>query len=502
MKLLWKLTLTMLVGICIVLAGHGYLRVRREIASFHSDMTRDHYKMGQAFAAAVAEIWESVGRTRALEMIAEANEARQEVLIRWVEFDASPKNRFRPHVELDTLASVRDGKQLVKVHPSPDGTDSLYTYIPVATTGPPMGALELSESLAPATAYIRTSILRIVVTTLILIALCTLVATLVGGWFVSRPVRSMIEHARRVGAGDFSARLDLRQRDEIGDLAAELNAMSDRLRETNESLQAETAARIAALDQLRHADRLVTVGKLASGIAHELGTPLNVVSGRARMIASKEFSEHEALESARVIAEQADRMAAIIRQLLDFARRRNPKKEVQDLRLLTRQTVALLTPLAAKRSVELRLENQETATLVEVDAGQFQQALTNLIVNAIQAMPRSGSVTVGITRERTWPQTESGGPEADYVRLFVRDEGHGMPPETLEHIFEPFFTTKGLGVGTGLGLSVSYGIVREHGGWIGVETEVGTGSCFSIYIPPLSRRFASDTEDRACAAVS
>jgi signal transduction histidine kinase len=483
MKLVWKLTVAMLLGICVVLAAHGYLRVRREIALIRTDMQRDHHKMGVAFAEAVDFLWRVQGKDAALNLIEEANAAREHVLIRWVEFDVPPDHTFAPQLPRPALAHVATGKEMEGELTDSGGHERFYTYIPVPPGRTPMGAIEISESLDGAKLYIRTTVRRIIITTLVLVILCAAIASLIGVWFVGHPVRRLVEHARRVGAGDFAVRLDLRQHDEIGRLGHEMNAMTERLQEADARLRAETGARIAALEQLRHADRLATVGKLASGLAHELGTPLNVMSGRARMIATGEIAAEEVPASARVIAEQGDRMTAIIRHLLDFARRRTPQKQPQDLLMLVRQTAGMLVPLANRRGVTLDIDTHAGAAVVEVDGGQFQQALANLMINGIQAMRQGGRLSVGITRERVAsPETNGVGPRS-WARVSVRDQGEGMTADVLEHVFEPFFTTKDVGEGTGLGLSVAYGIVREHGGWIDVQTEVGRGCCFSMYLP-------------------
>jgi two-component system NtrC family sensor kinase len=169
--------------------------------------------------------------------------------------------------------------------------------------------------------------------------------------------------------------------------------------------------------------------------------------------------------------------------LLDFARRREPQKSSTDLAALARQTLALLGPTAKKHGVKLEGPAPDSSERLDLDAGQIQQVLTNLVVNGIQAMPRGGRLTLALRRERALPPVDSGGEEGEYLRIDVRDEGAGIPPDVLPRIFDPFFTTKGVGEGTGLGLSVSFGIVREHRGWIGVETEVGRGSRFSVFLP-------------------
>jgi two-component system, NtrC family, sensor kinase len=241
---------------------------------------------------------------------------------------------------------------------------------------------------------------------------------------------------------------------------------------------------VAALTQLRHADRLANVGKLASGIAHELGTPLNVIGGWGRMIAARELEDAEAADGARIIVDQAERMTRIIRQLLDFARRRSPRKELLDLRTPIAQSLALLAPLAEKRHARFEQRLPAEPALVQADAAQLQQVLTNLLVNAVQAMPSGGRIEAALYREKLVPPPDSGAPPGEYFCIEVQDEGTGMSEEVLGRVFEPFFTTKEPGEGTGLGLSVSQGIAQEHGGWIALESKPGAGSRFRVYLPP------------------
>jgi two-component system NtrC family sensor kinase len=176
-------------------------------------------------------------------------------------------------------------------------------------------------------------------------------------------------------------------------------------------------------------------------------------------------------------------MTAIIRQLLDFARRRSPRKASADLVPVAQQVIALLEPLASKRNVAICFEGGGAPVVAEVDSNQLQQALTNLIVNGMQAVSKGGRLMVRLGVERTQPPADHGGPPGEYLRLDVEDTGEGIPASAIDHVFEPFFTTKGVGEGTGLGLSVAYGIVREHGGSMAVHSQVGHGSCFSIYLP-------------------
>jgi signal transduction histidine kinase len=176
-------------------------------------------------------------------------------------------------------------------------------------------------------------------------------------------------------------------------------------------------------------------------------------------------------------------MTRIIRQLLDFARASAPRKAPLDLGQLVGQTVDLLRPLAERHGVRLDFTPDASPSIVQVDGAQMQQVLTNLMVNAIQAMPTGGSVELAVRRQHAAsPQLPDGGMQ-ECCSIEIRDHGVGIPPEHLPHIFEPFFTTKEVGEGTGLGLSIAYGIVQEHGGWIDVVSRPGEGSCFTIYLP-------------------
>ncbi|MFH2002298.1 MAG: ATP-binding protein, partial [Planctomycetota bacterium] len=140
------------------------------------------------------------------------------------------------------------------------------------------------------------------------------------------------------------------------------------------------------------------------------------------------------------------------------------------------------------QNITLNLSGEKDPAFVKVDGGQIQQVLTNLIVNAMQAMPRGGDVEVGIQRNQAAPPSVHGDSKGDYLCIYVRDQGEGIPEESIHHIFDPFFTTKEVGQGTGLGLSIAYGIVRENGGWIDVKSEPGKGSLFSVFLPQENKK--------------
>jgi signal transduction histidine kinase len=235
---------------------------------------------------------------------------------------------------------------------------------------------------------------------------------------------------------------------------------------------------------LRHDDRLRTVGQLASGVAHELGTPLSVVAVRARLIATREAMGDEAVANATAILEQSERMTRLIRQLLDYSRRSTGSASTVDLRQTALQAVEMLEPLARAHAVSVVVEAYPGDVQVRGDGSQLQQVVTNLVMNAVQAMPAGGNVEIRTGRGAATPGRASRPTDRCWIR--VSDQGPGIPPDDLPHIFDPFFTTKPVGEGTGLGLAVAQAIVEEHGGWIAVQSEAGHGTAFTAFLPPLA----------------
>lgn len=359
--------------------------------------------------------------------------------------------------------------------------EALVMRVAVGTAAAP-ATLELRQPLAAHDQYASAVIRRQIAFTAVLSLLCGVVLFYLGSNLIGRPVKLLLDQARTVASGDFSVRVLLRQRDEIGNLAREMNRMSERLEAAWEQVAKERRARTAALAQLRHADRLSAVGKLASGIAHELGSPLNVIAGRATMIASAPCCPADIAADARIIVERARHMTQIIRQLLDYVRRRTMQRTVTDMGQLIDQARLLIEPLAEEHHVIIDMPPlPELRT--PVDRDMVLQVVTNLMINGIQAMPGGGALRLGVDLvEVDQPPAEYASP-GEFVRLTVADQGVGIAAEDIEHIFEPFFTTKAQGEGTGLGLSVCHGLVKEHGGWIAVDSTPGVGSTFSVFFP-------------------
>ncbi len=328
----------------------------------------------------------------------------------------------------------------------------------------------------------RKTTLHTILLVLAIACVSTAAIAISGIVMVGRPLKKLVNKTRRMGDGDLTGPVRLNSSDELAELGHSLNAMCERLSESQRRADQEAAARLAAMEQLRHADRLKTVGRLASGIAHELGTPLNVVSGRASLIGSGKLNAEEVSASVEVIKGETDRMAALIQRLLDFSRRREAQRVTADVVPIVRQTIELLDSMAQNHKVQLNMTGEQPSP-ARADVSQLQQVFTNLIVNAIQAMPQGGTVHVSVAQTNADPPAQIDTDYERFVRISVRDEGAGIAAEDIEHIFEPFFTTKDVGEGTGLGLSIVHRIVDEHGGWIDVRSNPNEGSCFDVFLP-------------------
>jgi len=476
MRLTRKFIAALVIGVAIVALVQGYLDYQRERDVFDRQMRAEAAALGRALARGVADVWYRDGEAAARDFLITATNQSERIQARWIWPDTkghdaprAPREALDPMMQ-DQVVTIPDASRFV-----------LLTYIPVDVPGEPprRGGLEISQSMEPLDTYIRDSLRNQIAGSVGTIAIAAVLALALGVMFIGRPISRLAAKARRVGTGDLSGPLKLTQRDELGELANEINLMCERLAD-------EQDARARATEQLRHADRLTTVGKLASGLAHELGTPLNVVSGRARLIADREVEGEDALDSARIISEQGERMTALIRQLLDFARPRAPKPAPVNITTLAGRVCQLVQTIARKASVVLVPPVPDEALRVEADDGQLTQVLTNLIVNAIQAIGERGTVAITArTVEQAPPPyvSATGSAGRNWMAIEVRDTGAGMDDATRERIFEPFFTTKQVGDGTGLGLSVSWGIVREHGGWIDVQSSLNGGSTFTVYLP-------------------
>lgn len=309
---------------------------------------------------------------------------------------------------------------------------------------------------------------------------------------VERPVGTLMRAMAKVEGGDLETRAMVGRRDELGQLAGSFNAMVDRLKAARGEIEAYHHQRLA------RAERLASLGELAAVLAHEVKNPLAGIAGAIQVMADELPKADPRRGIMGEILEQVHRLDKTVRDLLAFARPGKPDIGPCDIHQILDRVLILLAENPAAKQVRVLRAYQPGIPSLDADSKQLEQVFLNLLLNAIQAMPSGGQISLRTTvRPVCVPRTgrdvdgADGNPPtagARVVEVAVTDTGSGIPPQLLQDIFKPFFTTKHRG--TGLGLSVSRRIVEDHGGWIDAESPAGRGATFRVCLPvaPSARR--------------
>jgi signal transduction histidine kinase len=347
------------------------------------------------------------------------------------------------------------------------------------------GSLEVSRSIDHLGEQFRSDLVRTLLAIILTVAMTVLAVAGLTRSLMTRPVEKLLAGIDDVAHGDLSHVLLYERDDEIGALASRFNEMTYSLRESRAETERQNETKLQLEQRLGQTEKLATIGQLAAEIAHEVGTPLGVIAGRARTLARKAKDPEAVQKNAAIISEQTARITRIIQRLLDFTRRKvgTSEPEQVDLNQLSVTTMELLEGKLTSATIKHRLLRAEGLPLIKGDPDRLQQVLLNLVLNAIQAMPEGGTLAVetsAVIRRR--PGLEVA-PEQEYVVIAVTDSGMGIPLEKRDKIFEPFYTSKYDDGGTGLGLAVCYGIVKEHDGWIEISDGAAGGTVFSVYLP-------------------
>lgn len=559
MKIGTRITLTTVTLVLLTLGLYGWVSLRTRRAELTQDLERQMELVGASVRVALdaAEKEGLYDDTRKL--VVRWQDAEPDIRFTYFDIAHARKGVQTPAFIVATRAAVaRDGKLPAGAVASPQGTpvspDDQYVYLPapfdptraqrlqimtvnkapfgehIELDGKPVyallepvrddqdrvvGAMELSrdeDDMQQAMLESRRTVLWALVALSVLLALLVWLSTRAS---IGNPLKRLVEAIDDVTHGDLG-RVILRERDdEVGDLADRFNDMTGSLREAREEILHGVDAKLALEARLRHSEKLATIGQLAAGIAHEVGTPLNVIGGRARQLEKKAVDPAEVAKNAGIIATQTQRITKIIQQLLDFARRPASTRTQVDLHSVAKDCLDFLEHQLAVSRVEAKLrpftidstrtDGSAVALLppehpvVQGDADQLQQVCLNLCVNAIQAMPSGGALelaTRALIRRR--PGLDAADP-GRYVVLEVSDTGVGIPIADRDRIFEPFYSTKQGDTkegGTGLGLAVSVGIVKDHDGWMEIDSRPEGGTVFRVFLPA-----SEAAELRASAAV-
>lgn len=346
------------------------------------------------------------------------------------------------------IRADRSGERLLEVRTALDGTSSFLGSLAVGFSLDP-----IEDSVA---AVLRYAALVALVLMLFNSALTALyVETLI------RPILTLNETMKWAGLGDLGVRAASRSGDEVGELSEAFNRMMDELEAAREREEAQRG-------QLAHAEKMVAVGTLAAGVAHEVNNPLAGIMACLENLRANPDDVEMRDRYLDLISDGLDRIERTITNLLDFSRRREVKLEPTSLNHNLRHVVELVGYQLRRAGVEVVLDLDADHAMVRADHFQMEQLFLNLVLNAISAMPEGGTLTLK-TRVRRGE-----------VIVDVQDTGTGIPEEIRDRVFDPFFTTREVGEGTGLGLAVSHSIVAAHGGTIELDSEPGDGTTFRV----------------------
>jgi len=479
-RLTLKLTLSYLLVVAAIIALQGYVRFQLGVTTHAQDEDRDHARVATALARLVSQTWELDGSTHALEALSEVEAAETGLRIRFACVSSDDSLDDAPScAELIASPTTR----VVTGPVLDDGTQRRATLEPVLVRGRAVGILEVSEPVASEQAWRKQAIQRLAFFGLVIVVATTLMALLTGLWLVARPTSILVEKARAVGRGELSPPVRLATADEFALLADAMNTMCERIEDARARAARDAEGRSQAVEQLRHAERLATVGTLASGVAHELGTPLTVIEARAELLAGCTHLTERDKKHVSAITDAAERVTRIVRQLLLFARENTLSMVALDGEKVLREATAFVGPIASARGVRIEVNAASAPARFQGDAVLVQQALVNVLMNALQASASGSVVRAALVTDAPSNSVQNGGDAA--VTLAVSDEGSGIAEELRARIFEPFFTTKAPGEGTGLGLSVVHAIMAEHRGSIDVVSTPDVGSTFTLRFPRL-----------------
>jgi signal transduction histidine kinase len=473
-----RVILAVMIPTVLALSGHGAVRVWQEHAQVLREERQDLEVTGRAIQIAVENALRDRQIGDARRLLADMVE-QQELIdrIRLFDRDVQPLLVSNPLAIGEAVPTAALRQTIAAGRPEiffQAGPPSYFYYL-APLRGPNIeGAMEIVRLGATVDRRRREAIVDIVVRLGIVLVVIVTTATLAMQRQVLRPVAELTGALRRFGREQSVRPLPVTRRDELGEVAEAFNEMTVQLEAARRQLQSETERVVELEQQVRRAATLAVAGRLASALAHEVGTPLNIISGRAESLLRILPADDPAGEDLRAIVGQIDRISRTISSLLDTVRPRRPELRPTRLDDVLDPLEPLLQHAARQRGVTLEAVVGEAPAML-ADTGQLQQVLINLVVNAIEATPAGGRVSV-----RAWPREREA---QEGVEIAIADTGSGIAPEHVGRLFEPFFTTKPRGQGTGLGLAICREIVRGHGGEMAIDTDLGAGTTVRAWLP-------------------
>jgi signal transduction histidine kinase len=341
-----------------------------------------------------------------------------------------------------------------------------------------IGVLTVANSLKEMDTMISKIEIHSIILAVIIIAFLSFVLGFLFLKFVNIPIKKLTETMRKAEEGDLTVRVNVKSRDEIGSLAENLNIMIEKLN------LAKQEAEQYHQELIQRADRMATIGELASGIAHEIRNPLAGIQGAIQILAEGFPREDPRTQVTDEIQKQIYKLERLVRDLLNYAKPVPANYMPTDINGLVDKVLSFFVTQRGM-PVDYKIEKKLFSSLPRtmIDPSSMEQAFLNIILNAQKAMPRGGTFTVSTV---ALPQSKDDGKEVHEVQIIFEDTGVGIPGENLSKIFNPFFSTRS--DGTGLGLAIAKNIVEQHGGKIGVESQVNVGTKFIITLPAMEHQ--------------
>ncbi|OGP91756.1 MAG: hypothetical protein A2156_00380 [Deltaproteobacteria bacterium RBG_16_48_10] len=390
----------------------------------------------------------------------------------------------------------------------------LEVIVPLHSGERVTGGVRVVSSLDEAQSYLSKKRDRAFILTISSILVILITLTLLFGKFVGNPIQKLVEAMSRAEKGDLEAEVPIESRDELGELGRHFNRMLKTIRETHEQnvqllsqvnqfneeltrkIEAATSelarnyeelkrlneALFESQRQLSQSEKLAALGQVSATLAHQIGTPLNSISGYIQLMLQEGNLQTEDRNRLKIIESQLDRLADSVKNLLIFTRQPNPLLKPLNVNEVLEELIRLSLPWLHARNVTLLSSLSSEVPSILGDPTHLQTLFLNLITNALDAMPQGGHLRIS-TQLQSTPAISGG--NGRWVEISIADTGIGITEESKKRIFDPFFTTKKIGEGTGLGLAICEKIIKEHAGRLEVESEVGKGSTFSILIPAL-----------------
>jgi len=487
MSVIYKLTFSLFALTLIVFGVYGTYHLRTEAQDLRNDVEQETRLLGYSLLISV----ENALRDRQTEDV-QALLQQIDRLKPSIDVRIYIQNRNVIRSDTESLVwpepvkqalyqAALDGEMKQFYFPSDDAPDFLVLSLPFNKASTSLrGNLAVVRSLQAMNEELSKTRTFILLSFFSFILFSSLLCFFLGQIYITRPLLELRQAMRAFkNSTEPPKSLSVNGSDEISSVTQEFNRMTAELFSAYRRLDDETQQRRQLQRALQEADKLITIGQLSAGLAHEIGSPLQIVNGRARALAGCAEHPDDVRRLADILVVQTDRITRIVRRLLEFARRSPPERVHCDIAVAIAEVLDMLRYEVRRRNIELRFTCPEKLPFMSTNRDGVQQIVLNLVSNALASIADGGTITVDL-HEATLTRIKESVPA---LRLSITDTGRGIAPEHVAQLFEPFFTTRGDRGGTGLGLAVVKAIITELCGTIVAESEPGKGSCFIVHLP-------------------